>query len=786
MATKKHSSSVSSHSTGTVRNIDDIQISPLWMIGIFMVLTGIFFFPILMGNAFLWEDFIEQTYPIQSFASKHLAQGQLPFWNPYSFNGMPFLADVQVGFFYPPNMILAFFVKNGAVSVYALQCLILAHVVVAQTGMALLLRSWDIRSASAIVGGVIYGFSGMIVCHIFHPMMVYHCAWLPFILLHFFRGLQSTRAIHAWKHTLFAGMLFGMTMLAGHPQSTLYIALLLGFATVYHCIEAWKEATDRRSMITVLTHITLRGVAVIGIAGALFAIQLLPSQELATLSERNTLSYEKATDGSLTAGQLLTSVVPRLFGSSLSTQSNPAPWYLHETPYYYYWETSFYAGSSAMVLVCVAFFARMRHKHRSLMWWCVAIMVFGSLYALGKHGFLFEWMFALPYFNQFRIPARMMLFVSCAVPILSALALHTLMAKESASLSLQYLLGAGSVPLVVAGAVASGVIPSLYDAPPSVVQTIQGYGVSALLFGSAMLAVIVLLVKRIFPSSVLVLCAGVLVFVQLYVEGSGFNRGERNPAQAYSLPVPLVRALSIVPPDTLFRVKTRDRGIASVQRNQGMMTPIMMFEGYNQLLLQRRMPPLANADATHDMLSIRYEIKNDPQAGAYFAERTTALPFARMVYHVGVESLPKITEQMKDASFDYRHRAMVEESLPFTLPATLLPSTSAGVHCTRYENNHQEYDVTTEQNGLLVLGDIWYPAFDVLLDGAPVPLYRVNTCFRGVAIPAGKHHVTLQFRSPAFERGAMITMAMLGMISIALVILHARDTQSADTKQTLS
>lgn len=744
--------------------------------GIFLLLTIIFFFPIIMGKAFLWEDFIEQTYPIQSYAARHLAQGELPFWNPFSFNGMPFLADVQVGFFYPPNMLLALFVQNGAVSVMALQLLILAHVVVAQIGMALLLRSWNITSVASLVGGIVYGFSGMMVCHLFHPMMVYHCAWLPFILLHFVRSIEEKSARTAWKHTLFAGLLFGITMLSGHPQTTLYIALLLGIVMAYMVTERFLKSADEPMGKRVLTasHQKIRSLAVIAIAGGIFAIQLLPSQELATLSERSTMTYEKAVDGSLAFGQIFTSVVPKLFGSSSSTQNNPAPWYLQDTPYYYYWETSFYAGSATMVLMCIAFAVR---GHRSRVWMMSGAMVFGFLYALGKHGFLFEWMFALPYFNQFRIPARMMLYVYCGVPIVGAIALDALLRHARSNkqeVSLRNVVLAGSIPVVIALMVASGVLPSFYDVPPATLPAVQSSGTSALIFALAMLGVVVLFVKRLFPAGILALSAGVIVFAQLYVEGGSFNLGDRSPTQAYALPPALSKALSIVPPDTLFRVKTRERGMTTMQRNQGMISPIMMFEGYNQLLLQRRMPPAMNADATHDMLSIRYEIKQDAERGAYFAERPTALPFARMVYQVHVAPIAEIPSLMQQSNFDYRSTAIVEEPLPLTV-STTAETTSAVVRCTLYSPNTQTYTVMTPASGLLVVSDIWYPAFEVELDGQPARLYRVNTCFRGVAIPAGEHSVTLRFRSPAFALGSTITLSVLGCVVVGLIVLQIGD-----------
>jgi len=56
-------------------------------------------------------DFTSQYYPLQLFAARELAAGQLPSWDPYINAGQPGLADIQTGAFYPlnllPNLILA-------------------------------------------------------------------------------------------------------------------------------------------------------------------------------------------------------------------------------------------------------------------------------------------------------------------------------------------------------------------------------------------------------------------------------------------------------------------------------------------------------------------------------------------------------------------------------------------------------------------------------------------------------------------------------------------------------
>ena len=48
-------------------------------------------------------DGLDVHYSAQRYFSDELRAGRLPFWTPYIFAGFPFLADLQVGAWYPLN-----------------------------------------------------------------------------------------------------------------------------------------------------------------------------------------------------------------------------------------------------------------------------------------------------------------------------------------------------------------------------------------------------------------------------------------------------------------------------------------------------------------------------------------------------------------------------------------------------------------------------------------------------------------------------------------------------------
>ena len=52
-------------------------------------------------QSYLPGDFSYQFWAFSTFEARELSAGRLPLWNPYTFSGSPFWADVQSAIFYP-------------------------------------------------------------------------------------------------------------------------------------------------------------------------------------------------------------------------------------------------------------------------------------------------------------------------------------------------------------------------------------------------------------------------------------------------------------------------------------------------------------------------------------------------------------------------------------------------------------------------------------------------------------------------------------------------------------
>jgi hypothetical protein len=102
------------------------------------------------ANAPLHFDQADSFYPWQVFMTRALDEREVPLWNPYSFGGVPFLANATNGFLYPPRLLLTEFVAPFR----AHDLLLLSHMFFAGIAMYLLLRHWHVRAPAAAVGAL--------------------------------------------------------------------------------------------------------------------------------------------------------------------------------------------------------------------------------------------------------------------------------------------------------------------------------------------------------------------------------------------------------------------------------------------------------------------------------------------------------------------------------------------------------------------------------------------------------------------------------------------------------
>src|SRR5919197_2411729 len=148
--------------------------------GLLFLASLAFHFPLVfLGRVVVDYDAFIYFYPQRAYLAQSLAQGRVPFWNPYLFMGAPFLANPQTAVLYPLSWL---FLLGPVELVYSLQLVV--HTFLAALFTYLLARATlGTSPLPAAVGALAYAFGGFMVAQAGHVNQLSAAAWLPAVLL---------------------------------------------------------------------------------------------------------------------------------------------------------------------------------------------------------------------------------------------------------------------------------------------------------------------------------------------------------------------------------------------------------------------------------------------------------------------------------------------------------------------------------------------------------------------------------------------------------------------------
>lgn len=725
------------------------------IIAIAIITTFIFFGDQLLGNSYFWEDFIEYVYPTQSFAASESGLFDIPFWNPYAFNGMPFFADLQVGFFYPIHRLLNFFVaSDGRLPVGILQFIIILHFIISQINTYSLARSYGISKNASIVSAISYSFSMILVVHVIHPMMLYHLAWFPLIFNLFKQGLISGN----YKFSIWAGLVFGLTMLSGHPQSTLYIAFFLLLFMIYYIIfESPKTKIFSKLILSALP---------ILIAFCLFAVQYLPSTELAGLSQRDENTYELVSEGSLQIKQAISMILPEVFGKITGNpQEIPSTFHLQFPDGFkshYYWETAYYFGLIAFIFGLFQLISNFKDKKTIFL---LFVSIFGLFYAFGSNFFLHKIFYNLPLFDTFRNPARILFYLTLAFSLLAGFGIDSLTKKNFKLL----LIPTGIVLLITIMGI-TGFYTSNLEINPAFLDLINASFTRNIFFILLILVLSYLITSQKKISQHLILGLALISFVDLYIAGVKFNQSPINPKDSYTINTDLKKLFKINPPEDIFRVNMRmyNPSYMAFNRSQGMIDNIMLVEGYNPLLLKRPVPRLSTKEKIHDILNVKYEIGIDKRNNQpRFYERFDRFPHFWAVNQVKIVESDKILDVISTTEDNLRELVYLEENPNIDLTSNTF---NFDFKIIKYSNDEFEVQTNSDENSILVMSEIYYPSWKAYINEIETKIYQADYALRAIELPKGEHKIRIAYESSTFNLGKWISIITLLLSIVGLFL----------------
>src|SRR5689334_23677456 len=125
----------------------------IWPAAILAAVVVFYWIPMTSPDTSVQWDAVDVHYSSQKYFADRVMDGQIPFWTPYIFSGFPFLADPQVGAWYPLNW--PFFLSG--ITPRAIEAELVIHAFLACFGAFFLFGRLMPNRSAALIGALLYG-----------------------------------------------------------------------------------------------------------------------------------------------------------------------------------------------------------------------------------------------------------------------------------------------------------------------------------------------------------------------------------------------------------------------------------------------------------------------------------------------------------------------------------------------------------------------------------------------------------------------------------------------------
>jgi hypothetical protein len=694
-------------------------------------------------------DFSDHFYVLRSFAYDELHAGRFPLWGGDGvFSVYPFQADPESVLFYPPailNLLLWLTLGSKHLPLVAFQLESLGHVLLVSLLMYAFLRT-EVRSRwAAVFGSVAFSYGGYVLSYPVQQISFLEAAtWLPLALL----GVKMLDGTGRNRYLVLTAVAITLAFLAGNPQNLTF----LGYTTMaYYIYLSWRHRTRWQKVVTNLLLIGLLTVA-------LSAVQLLPSMEWWRHSTRASISYEQAAVGFPPEDMvqlLLTGLVS--------------------------WWQPLYVGLLTLVLALLAVISG---RQRNTPFW-VGLGIVALVFSFGKNVFGYEVAFlTLPGFGLFRDQERHAYLVSFSLAVLAAYGADFLLSPldESAtrlvSSAARWLRKALPVAFLLLAAVIY-----LNRAGLEAVDARKFPANLTVLFLCLCLTTMLLHLKLYRPG--LQPAMGALLLLVLVFDLFSINRAryyapvyDPNAVSPFWQPVLSDPGFFRVQEDN-FPLQSNVAGRRALRQAWGV---AIRLADYDEFLKR------VDAPVRWKLTGVKYVVTS--AWGHPIAKRPDSIP-GEIVSQEGegetLKQLYRLPEEPRPAWTVHQtvlaeNRNQLQDLLnapgfdPFSTAVLLdaaaveLGDPSADVvTLTHFEPNRVKLDARLSTGGLLVLGEVAYPGWQVYVDGKRATLQTADGVLRAVALPAGKWDVEFRFRPGTFYAGAAISsLTILVVVAVAV------------------
>jgi len=744
-------------------------------VGIVLLLACLclfFFWRIITPNlanrgSFPEGDFADQFYAFGAYEAQRLFSGQLPLWNPYTFSGHPFLADVQSAIFYPLSLITLLLSLPQGFSLFTLELEAIFHFFLGGLFTYLLAKRLLHDRRAALISSLVFTFGGYLTSYPSQQLAILETdVWLPLILLLLDIGLEQFatagfvtqppagaessvkfRPSAVLLPITFAGLAFGLALLAGHPQSAMYVFYV---SAIYFAFRACTKGVRWRPAALAFGLFALLGF---GLAAA----QLLPSLEYMRLSARAQANYNE-----MSGGFPRQDPIQLLLPGSVSVMS------------------PLYVGILPLFLAVLA--PLLKRNREVIFWTCLALGAL--LLSFGGNTFFYSPFYLfMPGFALFRSQERAAFVFSLSLALLAGYGVRLLTRAMPKPVKARFhgfyrfvtFLGWGALGLVFLtfyGFVDTGQVAG------STLSSALERSILLMVLLTLSLGLLYLRLRRIVREQLLVGLFVVLIVFDLFTINWKNNLQEARPEEQYR-PTMLTQILQ--GDQEVFRVYNEWR----LPGNYGCVYGLEDIWGASPLYLRRyeelvyRLP----IERVWQLLNVKYVITWRkalvPETEVLYEEPkeldTTYLhrldeywPRAYVVHQVEViEKDEKVLERMRE-EFDPRQVAILPHKPALALSSQVEGESSVAILERQPERMVLEVDMAA--NGLLVLSEVYYPGWRAYADGEEVPIYRADHALRAVPLRAGHHRVEMVF-DPLWPKVSLAVSGITLLLAVVLIVV---------------
>ncbi|HEX9127993.1 MAG TPA: hypothetical protein VF850_02420 [Gemmatimonadaceae bacterium] len=756
-------------------------------------------YPALAGR-FLVNPHSDQYiagYAFREFAATTLrATGHFPLWNPYLFGGMPYIAAMHGDIFYP-TFLLRMIMPTDVAMTWGF----IIHIFLAGLFTYVFLRGIGYGFYGALIGGLAYMMSGQIASSVSpgHDGKLFVSALFPLALLMLYRGIREGKN---WSWGGFA-LIVGLSILSPHPQLLQYMLLASGSYALFLAFASLDDIKLPRNVAIRRLGLALLAV-IVGLA--IGAVQYLPVREYVKWSPRagGLADYRIATSYAWPPEELLNAYLPQ-FSGILNGYWGRNGIHLH----------SEYVGVIVLVLAGAAYIGlRTDWRRKQIIFWSAALLV-SLLWSLGSATPFYHIPYAIiPGTKYFRAPATIFFVGTLAIALLACAGTERFLERRVTRKYMNGWLIAGGVIAVLAstGALTSFAETFAGDRQLDLVQANRG----ALIIGAwrsfAFVALVVGLGSAVLREKISIRAAAWILAALVAIDLWSVERIYwmfSPPAKVLYASDPIVELLKAEtqPIRVLaFTVRPTAQPDPFLNGDALMTLRIRNVLGYhgNQLGRYAAAPGDQNNDLTGTnsqenrllspnvlaLTNTKYFLTNIPElpfignttlakgpvrnaAGdtVYLYRLNAGNPYS-WVTPIAVKAPDEqVLATVVNPRFDVRRAALFDTSANVTaaqgvqsLPAPLAITTTVN----HYEPGKVQIDLSAPApaGSSLMVSENYYPGWIASADGKPARIGRADLTLIGVELPLGARRIELNFTSPAYQRGKMITW-----IAIALGLL---------------